>query len=138
MSKGTSVECPDGTCGRMAPQSGLAVKHGIDTLGGVIDKDFRGELKAILMNHGEQDLSIKTGDCTAQTIFEQNSNKTMEEVTSLTSTERQDKGFGNTGTSEQVETLDSQTQAETLNSQPQVETLDKKAGTMRQTTDAET
>ena len=80
------MECPDGTIGRTAPRSGPAVRNGIGTLGGVIDKDFRGELKVILINHGEQDLSIKTGDCIAQIIFEHNSDEAMREVTSLTAT----------------------------------------------------
>ena len=100
ISTGISMECPNGTYGRIAPRLGLAVKYGIDTLGGVIDKDFRGEIKVILINHGKQDLSIKTGDRIAQMIFEQNSDETMREVTSLTATKQQNKGFGSTGVSE--------------------------------------
>lgn len=50
VSTGISVQLPTGTYGRIAPRSGLAVKHGLDTLAGVIDPDYTGEVKVVLQN----------------------------------------------------------------------------------------
>ena len=50
VSTGISVKLPVGTYGRVAPRSGLAVKHGLDTLAGVIDPDYQGEVKGVLQN----------------------------------------------------------------------------------------
>jgi dUTP pyrophosphatase len=50
VSTGISIRVPDGTYGRIAPRSGLAVKHGLDTLAGVIDPDYTGEVKVVLVN----------------------------------------------------------------------------------------
>ncbi len=55
MSTGLAVAVPPGTYGRVAPRSGLAFKHFIDTGAGVIDEDYRGELKVLLFNHSESD-----------------------------------------------------------------------------------
>ena len=52
------IECPEGTYGRIAPRSGLAIKHGIDVGGGVIDRDYQGEIKVILFNHGPKQFVI--------------------------------------------------------------------------------
>lgn len=56
--------------GRVAPRSGLAAKHGIDTLAGVIDADYRGQVGVILANLSDQDFEIKVGDRIAQLIVE--------------------------------------------------------------------
>ncbi|KAI1561684.1 Dut dUTPase, partial [Pyrenophora tritici-repentis] len=56
--------------GRIAPRSGLAYKHGIDTLAGVIDADYRGPVGVILANLSDEDFSIKIGDRIAQLIVE--------------------------------------------------------------------
>ena len=47
---GLQIQCKSGTYGRIAPRSGLAIRHGIQTLGGVIDRDFRGQIQIILQN----------------------------------------------------------------------------------------
>lgn len=59
-----------GTDGRVAPRSGLAAKHGIDTMAGVIDADYRGQVGVILANLSETDFEIKIGDRIAQLIVE--------------------------------------------------------------------
>lgn len=59
---GISIHVPTGTYGRVAPRSGLAVKHFIDVGAGVIDEDYRGEVMVLLFNHGETDF---TGKATA-------------------------------------------------------------------------
>lgn len=56
--------------GRVAPRSGLAHKHGIDTMAGVIDADYRGPVGVILANLSDNDFEIKVGDRIAQLIVE--------------------------------------------------------------------
>ena len=56
--------------GRVAPRSGLASKNFIDTGAGVIDADYRGEVKVLLFNHAETSLEVKEGDRVAQLVLE--------------------------------------------------------------------
>ncbi|EGW34701.1 Deoxyuridine 5'-triphosphate nucleotidohydrolase [Spathaspora passalidarum NRRL Y-27907] len=94
-----SVVVPIGTYGRVAPRSGLAVKHGISTGAGVIDADYRGEVKVVLFNHSDKDFPINAGDRIAQLVLEKIINADIEEITAeqLDSTERGEGGFGSTG-----------------------------------------
>ena len=92
-----SLSVPKGTYGRIAPRSGLAVKHGITTGAGVIDADYTGPIGIVLFNHGDQDFQIEEGDRIAQLILEQIANKPVIQVQDLTQTTRGDKGFGSTG-----------------------------------------
>jgi dUTP pyrophosphatase len=72
VSTGISVQLPSGTYGRIAPRSGLAVKHGLDTLAGVIDPDYTGEIKVVLQNlDRDQPFVIRPGYRIAQLILEQ-------------------------------------------------------------------
>ena len=71
VSTGITVQLPPGTYGRVAPRSGLAVKHGLDTLAGVIDPDYTGELKVVLINTDQRvPFVIKPGYRIAQLILE--------------------------------------------------------------------
>jgi dUTP pyrophosphatase len=71
ISTGISVQLPPGTYGRIAPRSGLAVKHGLDTLAGVIDPDYTGEVKVVLQNlDTQQPFVIRPGYRIAQLILE--------------------------------------------------------------------
>ena len=70
VSTGLRVLCPDGTYGRIAPRSGLASKHCIDVGAGVIDADYRGEVKVLLINNGKDEFSVTQGMRIAQLIFE--------------------------------------------------------------------
>ena len=92
-----SLSVPKGTYGRIAPRSGLAVKHGITTGARVIDADYTGPIGVVLFNHGDQDFQIQEGDRIAQLILEQITNKPVIEVWELTHTKQGDKGFGSTG-----------------------------------------
>jgi dUTP pyrophosphatase len=65
-----SISVPVGTYGRVAPRSGLANKHGIDTMAGVIDADYRGPVGVILANLSDVDFEVKVGDRIAQLIVE--------------------------------------------------------------------
>lgn len=95
-----SIIVPVGTYGRVAPRSGLAVKHGISTGAGVIDADYRGEVKVVLFNHSKKDFEIKKGDRIAQLVLERIINADIKEISAeeLTNTERGAGGFGSTGT----------------------------------------
>ena len=62
VSTGISMAIPIGNYGRIAPRSGLAAKNFIDVGAGVIDADYRGEVKVLLFNFSEVDFSINAGD----------------------------------------------------------------------------
>lgn len=67
---GISIAVPAGSYGRVAPRSGLASKHSIDTGAGVIDADYRGPVKVLLLNFGESDFAVEVGERIAQLIVE--------------------------------------------------------------------
>lgn len=92
------VEVPEESYGRVAPRSGLAVKNFIDVGAGVVDEDYRGNLGVVLFNHSDIDFEVKRGDRIAQFICERIFYPVLEEVKSLTDTERGAGGFGSTGT----------------------------------------
>jgi dUTP pyrophosphatase len=86
-----------GVYGRIAPRSGLAVKHGVQTGAGVIDPDYTGELKVILFNHGSEKFEIKKGDRIAQLILEKCETPLIDEVEEIKDTQRGTRGFGSSG-----------------------------------------
>ena len=92
-----SVACPEGTYGRIAPRSGLAVKKFIDVGAGVVDADYRGPVGVVLFNFGEEDFVVNQGDRVAQLILEKISMADTVTVEELTDTERGAGGFGSTG-----------------------------------------
>lgn len=101
VSTGISVQLPPGTYGRVAPRSGLAVKHGLDTLAGVIDPDYTGEIKVVLQNLDmNQPFVIRPGYRIAQLILEKYETVEVNEIPSENTglvTERGAAGFGSTG-----------------------------------------
>merc|ERR1719402_1937345 len=92
------IQLPEGCYGRVAPRSGLAAKKHVDVGAGVIDEDYRGNVGVVLFNHAEEPLKINKGDRIAQLICERIYYPELEEVKSLTETERGAGGFGSTGT----------------------------------------
>ena len=66
-----AIQVPPGTYGRIAPRSGLSVKNCIDIGAGVIDKDYRGQIKMLLINHSDYEFLVQQGDRIAQLILEQ-------------------------------------------------------------------
>ena len=94
-----AIACPKGTYGRIAPRSGLAVKHGIDVGAGVVDADYRGPVGVVLFNLGDKPFEVKPGDRIAQLVLEQIVMAPIEEVEDLEATERGAGGFGSTGVS---------------------------------------
>ncbi|KAF8371144.1 dut-1 [Pristionchus pacificus] len=99
ISTGLCLELPEFHYGRVAPRSGLAAKHSIDVGAGVIDCDYRGELKVLLFNFSDVDFEVKEGDRIAQLICEKISQVKYVEVDSLEETQRGAGGFGSTGVS---------------------------------------
>lgn len=94
---GVRMEIPDGCVGLIWPRSGLAAKHGIDTLAGVVDASYRGEIKVSIINHGHEDLEIKPGDRIAQLIIQRCELWNCVEVDELSDSERGEKGLGSSG-----------------------------------------
>ncbi|KAF2750585.1 dUTP diphosphatase [Sporormia fimetaria CBS 119925] len=92
-----SIAVPAGTYGRIAPRSGLAAKHGIDTLAGVIDADYRGQVGVILANLSDTDFEVKVGDRIAQLIVEKIVMPEVVVVEKLDESVRGAGGFGSTG-----------------------------------------
>ena len=98
---GLSVSIPEGWEIQIRPRSGNAFKNGITVTNspGTIDSDYRGEIKIILLNTGENPFPIKHGDRIAQGKFSEAIQAEIIEVDELDSTERGQGGFGSTGTS---------------------------------------
>ena len=92
-----AMTVPPGTYGRIAPRSGLALKHSIDIGAGVIDEDYTGPVGIIMINHGTHDFTVKTGDRIAQLILECISNEPVIITSELSASTRGDQGFGSTG-----------------------------------------
>ena len=96
-STGIKIVAPEGTYARIAPRSGLTLKHGLDVGAGVIDADYRGEIKIVLFNHSSVDYHIEKGDRVAQLIFEKIDTTPLKMVPFVDETERGESGFGSTG-----------------------------------------
>ncbi|KAH8391772.1 hypothetical protein KR215_002770 [Drosophila sulfurigaster] len=94
------VQVPEGSYGRVAPRSGLAVKNFIDVGAGVVDEDYRGNLGVVLFNHSDADFEVKRGDRIAQFICERIFYPELEQVDKLEDTVRGEGGFGSTGVKE--------------------------------------
>lgn len=96
---GFSIEIPHGYEVQVRPRSGLAIKHGITCLNtpGTIDSDYRGEIKVILINLGQEPFEIRRGERIAQMIPAPVLRANFVEATKLSETGRGSKGFGSTG-----------------------------------------
>ena len=90
---------PAGCEAQIRPRSGLAAKHSITVLNspGTIDADYRGEVKAILINHSKEDFTITRGMRIAQMVIAKYGHVKFDEVQSLEETGRGTGGFGSTG-----------------------------------------
>ncbi len=96
---GIVIELPEGYEGQVRPRSGLALKKGVTVLNspGTIDADYRGEVKVILINLGNDIVEIKRGDRIAQLVVAPVIKIEIEETQELTETIRGKGGFGSTG-----------------------------------------
>jgi dUTP pyrophosphatase len=96
---GLSIELPAGYEAQVRPRSGLAAKYGITLLNspGTVDADYRGEIKAVMINLSDKDFTIKNGDRIAQLIISKYEKIEWFSVSDLNVTERDSGGFGSTG-----------------------------------------
>ena len=98
---GLFFEIPQGYEVQVRPRSGLAAKNGVTVLNtpGTIDSDYRGEIKVILINLGDADFTVNSGDRIAQMIIAPVIQASFSITESLSETERGTGGFGSTGVS---------------------------------------
>lgn len=96
---GLKIAIPAGYEAQIRPRSGLALKHGITVLNspGTIDSDYRGEIKVLLINHGQEEFTIKTGDRIAQLVLASYTRIIWETTEILPETVRGEGGYGSTG-----------------------------------------
>ena len=96
---GIALEIPEGYEAQVRPRSGLAANHGITLLNapGTIDSDYRGEVKAILINHGDAPFTVTRGMRIAQMVIAQHVRASFVEAETLSETARGAGGHGSTG-----------------------------------------
>lgn len=93
------IELPEGYEAQVRPRSGLALNHGVTVLNtpGTIDSDYRGEVKVLLINHGDKEFAINYGDRIAQLVIAKHEKVEFAEDENLSETERAAGGYGSTG-----------------------------------------
>jgi dUTP pyrophosphatase len=98
---GIAIELPPGWEAQVRPRSGLALNHGVTCLNapGTIDSDYRGEVKAILINHGDKVFVIQRGHKIAQMVIARHEQAELVELEALSESARGEGGFGSTGIS---------------------------------------
>jgi len=97
ISTGISIRIPDGTYGRIASRSGLALKHNLEVGAGVIDGDYTGEVKVILRNFSDKQYDVKKNDRIAQLIITKYEHVDLDYLDNDSVNDRGDGGFGSTG-----------------------------------------
>jgi dUTP pyrophosphatase len=94
---GVSIELPVGYVSLVWDKSGLAIKHGLKVLGGVIDAEYRGEYMIGMINLSDKEYVFEKGDKVAQVLIQKVEHVTFEVVDRLSETERGATGFGSSG-----------------------------------------
>lgn len=94
---GTYVEIPSGLYGKIESRSSIALNFNCHVVAGIIDSDYRGEIKVVMHNASSLDITFKKEQRIAQIIFLRHEKVVLKEKTDLSQTERQDGGFGSTG-----------------------------------------
>ena len=96
---GLTIALPAGFEAQVRPRSGLAAKHGVTVLNapGTVDADYRGEIGVLLINHGDKPFPVRRGERIAQMVIASVCRAELVAVSSLSSTERGNDGFGSTG-----------------------------------------
>lgn len=99
VSTGIKIALPEGYEAQIRPKSGLAINHGVTVLNtpGTIDAGYRGEIKVILINLGNEEFRIEKGQKIAQMVFNKVEIPRLEEAEELDKTARNEQGFGSTG-----------------------------------------
>ena len=94
---GISMEIPEGYVGLLWDKSGISFKHGLKTIGGVIDAGYRGEVGIAITNISDQAYTFEAGHKIAQMLIQKVEHVDIVEVAELTDTPRGKNGFGSTG-----------------------------------------
>ena len=96
---GLAIAVPAGHEVQVRPRSGLAHKHGVTVLNspGTIDSDYRGEVKILLQNHGDEPFVVRHGERIAQLVLAEVRTMALVEVQALDTTARGHGGYGSTG-----------------------------------------
>jgi dUTP pyrophosphatase len=96
---GVAIALPRGYEAQVRPRSGLALKHGVTVLNapGTIDEDYRGEIKVLLINHGQEPFVVKAGERIAQLVIAAVARVRLDEQATLDETVRGAGGYGHTG-----------------------------------------
>ncbi len=96
---GLFIELPEGYEAQIRPRSGLALKYGVTVLNspGTIDADYRGEIKVLLINMGQEKFTVNKGDRIAQMVIAKCEQAEWNEEVELSETLRGDGGYGHTG-----------------------------------------
>ena len=99
---GWAFAIPPGYEGQVRPRSGLALRHGVTVLNapGTIDADYRGEVKVVLANFGEEAFTVRAGDRIAQLVIAPVAKATLRIAAALDGTDRGAGGYGSTGVGE--------------------------------------
>ncbi len=94
---GIAMEIPEGFVGLIWDKSGLSMKNGLKTLGGVVDSTYRGEVLVGMINLSQEAYTFEAGHKIAQMIIQKKEDVLVEEMTELSDTARGERGFGSTG-----------------------------------------
>jgi dUTP pyrophosphatase len=96
---GIAIALPPGFEAQVRPRSGLAMKHGLSVINapGTVDSDYRGEIRVLLINHGDEPVRIRRGDRIAQLVVQRLPRIVLREAPELPETLRGGGGFGHTG-----------------------------------------
>lgn len=97
VSTGIAMEIPEGYVGLIWDKSGLSQKHGLKTLGGVVDAGYRGEVMVGIINLGTEPYVLEHGHKIAQMLIQRVEHPAIEAAAELSDTDRGAKGFGSTG-----------------------------------------
>ena len=94
---GVAIEIPEGYVGLVWDKSGLSIRHGLKTLGGVVDSGYRGEVMVGMINLSGTPYTFEKGDKVAQLLIQKVEHARFEIVDELSETERSATGFGSSG-----------------------------------------
>lgn len=97
VSTGIAIQLPENTYGQIAPRSGLSVK-GVDVGAGIIDEDYRGEIKVLLRNQSDEEIRLRKSERIAQLLVLPILYPLVVGSSDLSDTERGESGFGSSGT----------------------------------------
>jgi dUTP pyrophosphatase len=94
---GIAIEIPEGCVGLIWDKSGVGIHGGLKTLGGVVDAGYRGEILVGMVNLSQEEYSFEVGHKVAQLLIQKIEHLEIKEVSELSNTVREERGFGSTG-----------------------------------------